>query len=184
MKTGLNRKIHLTIMVMIMSCINPDIEKVCEEDLNKEKGEYSYFTELENAISCSKKTNRPILIIFTSWGGIGNSRHTWDVYEDKEISNLISKKFIELVLHIDEQVPLEEEYTSCYLNKEKKIRTVGQKNTDFQRSEFHTTSCPYYVIIDSKKSQMVEAIGYTRLENKSKFERFLKDGLTKYKSTK
>ena len=181
MKTGLNRKIHLTIMVMIMSCINPDIEKVCEEDLNKEKGEYSYFTELENAISCSKKTNRPILIIFTSWGGIGNSRHTWDVYKDKKISNLISRKFIELVLYIDETTPLKESYTSCFFNNEREIRTVGAKNSDFQRKEFNSVSCPYYGIVDSKKNQLVKPIGY---EKKREFEKFLRVGLAEFKNRK
>jgi thiol:disulfide interchange protein DsbD len=59
--------------------------------------------------------------------------------------------------------------------------TVGDKNTDLQITKFNSNSQPYYFIVDANGNKLIEPVGYTSVEN---FTKFLEDGKKKFEELK
>ena len=70
-----------------------------------------------------------------------------DVWSDPRVKALLSDDFVVVELYVDfrEKLPDDRQYVT---DEGKKIRTVGQKWTDYQIRRFGSNSQPYYVITD------------------------------------
>jgi thiol:disulfide interchange protein DsbD len=77
------------------------------------------------------------------------------VWADKEVLRLLRDDYVLISLYVDDKTELaeSEKYTSAFSNK--KIKTVGNKWSDFQASKFGTNSQPYYVIVDQTGKPVV-----------------------------
>ena len=77
------------------------------------------------------------------------------VWSDKEGLRRLKEDYVLISLYVDDKTELaeSEKYTSAFSGK--KIKSIGQKWSDFQASKFGTNSQPYYVIADNKGNVLV-----------------------------
>jgi len=143
-------------------------------------GEYSYpaFSDVDKARECSKKTGRPILLIFTCWGCISNPDLSLKILQDEEVKKLVDNNYLLATLYIDDKTPLNIIDTTKKTWRGEPIKTIGEKHSTFQRNQFQKYFQPFYAIIDHDLNELTPSIGFVPKEEKSKFIDFLKNGNT------
>jgi thiol:disulfide interchange protein DsbD len=135
--------------------------------------------DFETALARSKKEGKPMLIDFTGWACVNCRRMEEGVWIDPEVKKIMSEEYILVSLYVDEKasLPENEQYISCLTGK--KIKTVGNKWSNFQVVNFKTNSQPQYVLLSPNGVQLNEPVGYT---SKDSYLGFLKQGLDNFKS--
>src|SRR5690554_7120873 len=82
------------------------------------------------------------------------------VWSDPQVRDLLAKEFVIVSLYVDdrERLPESEQYVSELTGR--KVRTVGNKWTDFQITRYNTNSQPYYVLLNHEEEAMNKARGF------------------------
>jgi thiol:disulfide interchange protein DsbD len=76
------------------------------------------------------------------------------VWEDAEVMNMLSQKYVVVGLYTDDRTKLpEEEIFISKVDGEKKDN-LGEKNLDLQISKYQTNSIPFHVIIKPDGSEI------------------------------
>jgi thiol:disulfide interchange protein len=118
------------------------------------------YEDYYQALAEAKATGKPLLIDFTGKGCTNCRKMEDNVWVDPEVKKMFFEDFVLVSLFVDlrERLPEDEQYISEMTGK--KIRTVGNKWTDFQISRFNRNTQPYYIILDNNESELVEGYGY------------------------
>ncbi|MFA5245558.1 MAG: cytochrome c biogenesis protein CcdA [Pedobacter sp.] len=106
------------------------------------------FYDYEQGLAYAKSVNKPVLIDFTGWSCTNCRKMEASVWPDREVLRRLKEDYVLISLYVDDKTELaeEEKYISTFSGK--KIKSIGQKWSDFQASKFGTNSQPYYVIAD------------------------------------
>lgn len=137
------------------------------------------FTDYDQGVAYAKKVNKPILLDFTGFG-CENCRKMEDfVWSDNNIQSILKNDVVLISLYVDEKQELAE--AEKYVSKEtgRKIKTKGNKWSDFQITRYKANAQPYYIILDSEGNDLNEPVGYT--PDKEEYETWLKSGISKHK---
>ncbi|MBK7108444.1 MAG: thioredoxin family protein [Bacteroidetes bacterium] len=136
------------------------------------------FHDFDEAIAFAQETGKPLMIDFTGWACVNCRKMEEHVWPEKEVYYLISSKYVLVSLYVDdkEMLPEEDQYISAFSGK--KIRTVGNKWSDFQSSYFGVNSQPYYVLISPDGKMLNQPSPYE--PDVSKYAEFLQCGLDAY----
>jgi thiol:disulfide interchange protein len=134
--------------------------------------------DMEQAKQVSKELNKPILIDFTGWFCANCRKMEADVWSDAGVHKRLANDFILLELYVDEknELPVNEQKISSFSGK--KIKTIGNKWSDYEASEFNVNSQPYYVIINAKGEVLVPPQGANY--NVQNYIEFLDSGKAAY----
>ncbi len=118
------------------------------------------FDDFEPALKYARKVNKPILLDFTGKGCTNCRRMEDAVWSDPIVKKMLTDDFVLVSLYVDYRKTLseDEQYTSPSTGK--KIRTVGNKWSDFQISRYQRNSQPHYVILDYNENELAEQRGY------------------------
>lgn len=113
------------------------------------------FYDYEQGLAYAKSVNKPVLIDFTGWSCTNCRKMEASVWPDKEVLRRLKENYVLISLYVDDKTELaeEEKYVSAFSGK--KIKSIGQKWSDFQASKFGTNSQPYYVIADHEGNVLV-----------------------------
>ena len=113
------------------------------------------FFDYEEGLGHAKRVNKPVLIDFTGWSCANCRRMENTVWADPEVLKRLKNDYVLISLYVDDKTELheDEKYTSKFNGK--KIKTIGQKWSDFQASTFGVNSQPYYVIVDIEGKKLV-----------------------------
>lgn len=137
------------------------------------------FTDYDQGVAYAKKVNKPILLDFTGFG-CENCRKMEDfVWSDNNIQSILKNDVVLISLYVDEKQELAE--AEKYVSKEtgRKIKTKGNKWSDFQITRYKANAQPYYIILDSEGNDLNEPVGYT--PDKEEYKAWLKSGISKHK---
>ncbi|WP_312329955.1 thioredoxin family protein [Sphingobacterium sp.] len=145
------------------------------------KGFDPYY-DYEEALAASKEQNKPVLIDFTGWNCVNCRKMEANVWTDPAVAKLLKEEFIMAELFVDDktELPANEQFVSKYSGK--KIKTIGNKNSDFQASAFDSNSQPLYVIVDSSGTVLVPKTGANY--NVTEYIAFLQSGIDAFKAKK
>lgn len=143
------------------------------------KGFYPYY-DYEEALAAAAKEQKPVLIDFTGWSCVNCRKMEANVWTDPHVAQLLKEEFIMLELFVDDRTELsqEEQYTSTYSGK--KIRTIGNKNSDFQAQAFNSNSQPLYVVVDEQGEVLIPPSGADY--DIESYADFLQRGMDAYKA--
>ena len=113
------------------------------------------FYDVDEGLAYAKKVGKPALLDFTGWSCTNCRKMEASVWSDPEVLKLLKEDYVLISLYVDDKTDLaeSEKYTSSFSNK--KIKTVGNKWSDFQATKFGTNSQPYYVIVDHAGKPLV-----------------------------
>ena len=138
------------------------------------------FKDYYKAKKYAAEIDKPLLIDFTGFGCVNCRKMEENVWTEEEV-NQVMQEYVLVSLYVDDKkaLPEEEQYVSNATGKEKKIKSIGNKWSDFQASHFKTNSQPYYVLVDPKADRILnKPEGY--LPDKSAFKEFLNCGLDNF----
>ncbi|TCR13293.1 thiol:disulfide interchange protein DsbD [Sphingobacterium sp. JUb78] len=122
------------------------------------KGFDPYY-DYDQALETAKELNKPVLIDFTGWNCVNCRKMEANVWTDPNVAKLLKEGFVMAELFVDDrtELPKEEQIISTY--SKKKIKNIGNKNSDFQASKFNSNSQPLYVIVDTQGNVLVPPSG-------------------------
>ncbi|WP_346861259.1 cytochrome c biogenesis protein CcdA [uncultured Draconibacterium sp.] len=137
------------------------------------------FDDYDKALAYAKETGKPLLIDFTGKGCTNCRKMEDNVWVDQEVKNMFLEEYVIVSLYVDlrEKLPEDEQFISETTGK--KIRTVGNKWTDFQISRYNRNTQPYYVIVDHTEKELVD--GYSYNSDPRSFADWLKTGVEAFK---
>lgn len=141
----------------------------------------AYF-DVDEAIAAAKIANKPILLDFTGWSCANCRKMENEVWSKPEVLKRLKEDFILVSLYVDDKTPLlvEERYTN---KNGEKIKTIGEKNLDYEVSNFGINAQPLYKFI-GLDSKPLSSIQYGYDPDIQKFIDHLESVKTKFHNSK
>jgi len=145
---------------------------------NQEVKEVSDFRDFDEAIAYAKRKNKPLLIDFTGDGCVNCRKMEEQVWILPDIQKLM-EEYVIVSLYVDNraELPISEQYVSSVTGKAKKIKTVGNKWTDFEIRHFQKASQPYYVLVSPDMEVLTNPVAFT---SEKTYRKFLQCGLEEF----
>lgn len=137
------------------------------------------FTDYEKGVAYAQSVNKPILLDFTGFACVNCRKMEDYVWSDPSVLSILKNEVVLISLYVDDkkELPENEQYISETTGK--KIKTIGNKWSDFQMKNYHANAQPYYIILDSKENRLTEAVGYT--PDVDDYKAWLESGVQKVK---
>jgi len=160
-----------------------DQMKKYEPEVVVQYGMITYF-DYDEALAIARKFHKPLMLDFTGINCVNCRRMEGEVWSDPEVMKRLKNNFVIVSLYVDvHNVDLQpsEQYYSKTLNQ--KITTLGDKNADFQVTEYNANTQPYYFFLDANENRL-EPEGYGYDSNVEKFKNMLDDAVAKYNAGK
>lgn len=150
------------------------------QDFNLYKDEvHAVFEDYEAGMAYAKRVKKPVLIDFSGYGCVNCRKMEAAVWTDARVKKLLEEKYVLITLMVDDKTKLPEALTITENEKERQLKTIGDKWSYLQRSKFGANAQPFYVILDNEGRPLAPSYAFD--EDASKYVRFLEDGLTRYK---
>jgi thiol:disulfide interchange protein len=142
-------------------------------------GSILVFHDLDKAQEYAKKVNLPVLLDFTGHACANCRKTESTVWTNTKIRPILQKQVVIASLYCDDREKLPE--SEWYFSKEYggKVKTVGNKWSDYQIKKYGQISQPLYILQDLEGNDLTEAIGYT--PDIDAYEKFLRDGIKLFK---
>ncbi|MDX5327013.1 MAG: thioredoxin family protein [Bacteroidota bacterium] len=105
------------------------------------------FNDFEEGLAYAKEVNKPIMLDFTGWGCVNCRKMEENVWSDPRVKQRLAEDVVLISLYVDEQTKLPESEQRVSEDTGKKIKTIGNKWSEFQAVNFKANSQPYYVIL-------------------------------------
>ena len=160
-----------------------DQMKKYEPEVVVQYGMITYF-DYDEALAVARKFRRPLMLDFTGINCVNCRKMEGEVWSDPEVMKRLKNNFVIVSLYVDVQnIDLQpsEQYFSKTLDK--KITTLGDKNADFQVTEYNANTQPYYFFLDANENRL-EPEGYGYDSNVEKFKNMLDNVVAKYNAQK
>jgi len=143
------------------------------------------FKDLKKGIEYAKKVNKPILLDFTGYACVNCRKMEEHVWPLKRIDTYIRNEYVLISLYVDDKkaLPKEEQILVNRTNGgTRKLQNYGHKWANFQTQFFQTNSQPYYVLLNSDGTVILnQAVGYT--PDEKEYAQFLACGLEVFKAS-
>jgi len=135
------------------------------------------FTDYETGLAFAKAKNKPVLIDFTGYACINCRRMEERVWSDVSILKILKNDIVLISLYGDsrEELPKVEQHIS---DSGRRIRTVGNKWSDFQITRYGIIAAPYYVLMDHDENNLNDPVDYT--PDIGKYKAWLEEGIAQF----
>ena len=136
------------------------------------------FTDYEKGLAYAKSVNKPILLDFTGFACVNCRKMEDYVWSDPRILSILKNEVVLISLYVDDkrELPIEEQYVSKETGK--KIKSIGNKWSDFQITRYKANAQPYYIILDTKEKSLNQPVGY--MPDITEYEQWLKYGIKQF----
>tara|TARA_Y100000782_G_C10188914_1_gene268995 strand:- start:6438 stop:8939 length:2502 start_codon:yes stop_codon:yes gene_type:complete len=120
----------------------------------------SCFHDYEEGMAYAKKVGKPVMLDFTGWACVNCRRMEENVWSDPNVLERLRDDVVLISLYVDEreELPESEQYVSETTGK--KVKTIGNKWSDFEITRYQSNTQPYYVMIDHEENQLHESAAY------------------------
>lgn len=137
------------------------------------------FEDYEKGMAYAKSVNKPVLLDFTGFACVNCRKMEDYVWSKPEVLSILKDKVVLISLYVDDkrELPENEKYTSKTTGKE--IKTIGNKWSDFQITNYKANAQPYYIVLDSEGNRLSEPVGYT--PDATEYKTWLENGIAKFK---
>jgi thiol:disulfide interchange protein len=156
------------------------------EGYNTKEGAYGLvkFLEYEEGLEYARKVNKPVFLDFTGHGCVNCRKMEAAVWSDPQVLQRLRNEYVIVSLYVDDRTRLseEEQYTSDFGGRERRIRTIGNKWSDFQAKRYNVNSQPYYILLNHDEKPMAQPYGYNA--SVSQFIEFLDKGIEAFRQAK
>lgn len=144
------------------------------------------FKDLKEGIAYAKQVNKPIMIDFTGYACVNCRKMEEHIWPLEKIDDYLRNEYVLISLYVDDKkgLPENEKIEVNRVNGGKRLlKNYGHKWANFQTQFFKSNSQPYYVLLNSEGTQVLnEPVGYTPDEDD--YAAFLKQGLEAFSNSK
>ena len=119
-----------------------------------------------------------MLLDFTGYGCVNCRKTEEHIWSQEKIRKKINDDFVLISLYVDDKITIDTPQLRSVVTNER-IRTIGQKWTDFQIVNFGQNSQPLYVLLSPDEQVLNTPRGYD--PDAEAYEDFLKCGLNTFK---
>jgi thiol:disulfide interchange protein DsbD len=154
-----------------------DVAKIADNEFHCPFG-LNCFHDYEKGIAYAQKVNKPVILDFTGWSCVNCRKMEDNVWSDKNVLSLLRNDYVLISLYVDDKttLPEKEQYVSEITNR--KVKTIGNKWSDFQTTHFRANAQPFYVLLDLNGKMLAKPKGYnTSIEG---YIDFLNKGLKNF----
>lgn len=148
-------------------------------NLAKSEGIEPQFKDYEMGMAAAKQAGKPVMIDFTGFGCVNCRKMEAAVWTDETVKQTITEDYVLIQLFVDDKTPLPEPIEVVENGQPRKLRTVGDKWSYFQRTKFGSNTQPFYVLLDNEGMPLNGSCSYD--EDIEKYVKFLNTGLKNYK---
>ncbi|MEE1316363.1 MAG: thioredoxin family protein, partial [Prevotella sp.] len=151
------------------------------QDFNLAKSEHiePAAMDYEIGMQMAAAAGKPVMIDFTGFGCVNCRKMEAAVWTDENVKSIITDDYVLVQLFVDDKTPLPEPIEVIENGQPRKLRTVGDKWSYFQRTKFGSNTQPFYVLLDNNGHPLNGAYSYD--EDIEKYLDFLNTGLKNYK---
>uniref|UniRef100_UPI0040493A16 protein-disulfide reductase DsbD family protein n=1 Tax=Flavobacterium sp. TaxID=239 RepID=UPI0040493A16 len=137
------------------------------------------FHEYEDGLAYAKEINKPILLDFTGYACVNCRKMEEQVWSEPEILKILKEEVVLISLYVDDkkELPKSEQYVSPETGK--KIKTVGNKWSDFQITRYKANAQPYYILLDLDENQLSDKPASYDPDIEL-YEQWLREGIDKF----
>jgi thiol:disulfide interchange protein DsbD len=138
------------------------------------------FHDYEAGMAYARKVNKPVILDFTGWSCVNCRKMEDNVWSDKNVLSILSNDYVLISLYVDDKTTLPENEQYVSETTKRKVKTIGNKWSDFQATHFRTNAQPFYVLLDHDGQMLAQPKGYdTSIDG---YLKFLKEGLYSFNS--
>jgi len=123
------------------------------------------------------------MLDFTGWGCVNCRKMEEQVWSDPRVLEVLREDVVLVSLYVDErkELPEEEQFVSDITGK--KVKTVGNKWSEFQVRHFKSNSQPQYIILDHDSMKPLN--GSTAYDpDIEKYLNWLEEGIGRFEKRK
>ncbi len=135
------------------------------------------FTDYEAGMAYARQQNKPVLLDFTGKACVNCRRMEELVWSKPEVLNILKNDVVLISLYGDSQEELPESEQGVSASG-RRIKTVGNKWSNFQIERYNLVAAPYYVMLDHDESKLNEPVAYT--PDVEKYENWLETAITTF----
>jgi thiol:disulfide interchange protein DsbD len=138
------------------------------------------FLDYETGLAYAKEFNMPILLDFTGHACVNCRKMEERVWSEPQILEMLKNELVLISLYVDDKkdLPKTEQYISSTTGK--KIKTIGNKWSDFQITNYRANAQPFYVLLDTNENMLNEPIAYE--PDIDVYYNWLKEGVSNFNS--
>lgn len=140
------------------------------------------FRDYESGMMAARNEGKPVLIDFSGYGCVNCREMEASVWTDPAVKQIIDNDFILITLIVDDKTSLPQTIEVTENGKTRKLKSIGEKWSYFQRTKFGSNSQPFYVMIDPNGMPLGPSYGHNL--NVSEYVQWLRSGLEQFKSNK
>ena len=136
------------------------------------------FNDYETGMAYAKSVDKPVLLDFTGHACVNCRKMEERVWSDPEVLKILKNDIVLISLYVDDKRPLpeNEKYTSKTTGK--KIKSIGNKWSDFQIEKYKANAQPYYVLLDHEGENLNAYSAYDPdIEN---YKKWLLEGISNF----
>lgn len=137
-----------------------------------------HFYDYEEGMAYAREHKMPVLLDFTGYGCVNCRKMEATVWTDSKVQQIINEKYVLISLYIDEKKALPEPLVVEENGQQRKLRTVGDKWSYFQRVKFGANAQPFYVLMDNEGRPLNRSYSFD--EDIDAYVHWLEDGLKRY----
>ena len=136
------------------------------------------FHDYDKGMAYAKEAGKPVLLDFTGYACVNCRKMEDYVWPEEKVLMVLNNEVILISLYVDDkkELPENEQYISKTTGK--KIKTIGNKWSDFQIEKYQTNAQPYYIVLDHEGNNLNEPVGYT--PDVEEYTSWLKNGVSKF----
>ncbi|OQP63886.1 hypothetical protein A3860_23415 [Niastella vici] len=140
------------------------------------------FFDYDEGIAYAHHAGKPVMIDFTGHACVNCRKMEANVWPDAEVAKLINDDYVLIQLYVDDKTTLTdaEQFTTA---EGRRIKTIGNKWSNLQTSDFKANSQPFYVLLDPQSKQLLtppQGADY----DVERYKQFLKSGLSAFGNLK
>ena len=137
------------------------------------------FNDYEIGLAYAKKVGKPVLIDFTGYACVNCRKMEERVWASPHILGILNRDIVLISLYVDDKrmLPDSEQYTSETTGK--RIKSIGNKWSDFQIKNYQANAQPYYVLMSLEEENLNTPIGYT--PDIEEYKEWLVEGIGNFK---
>lgn len=138
------------------------------------------FLDYDKGMAYAKQVAKPVMLDFTGKACVNCRKMEERVWSDSRVLQILKNNVVLISLYVDfqKELPKEEQYISKITGN--KIRTIGNKWSDFQITKYKANAQPYYVLLNHNSENLNNYSAYNA--DIDAYLNWLKEGLANFKN--
>ncbi len=141
---------------------------------------FEAFFDLDEAKAYAREQNKPVFIDFTGKTCANCREMEHYVWSDSEVKRILNEDYVMVSLFCDANTISLPESDWVTTDNGRTIKSLGQKNLNYQKTAFNMNAQPYYVVIDADGNVLTKE-NYKYDRDVKKFIDWLNEGKANFK---